>query len=89
MAYFANGSEGEYLDAQCGRCPLADKMCPIKYVQMRYNYDQLDNGQEKLKAAMEILIDKDGNCKMFPLIRVNQRPKDEQPAWLEETATDS
>ena len=89
MAYFANSSEGEYLEAQCGRCPLADKVCQIKTVQMRYNYAQLDKGQEALQDAMEILIDEDGNCQMFPLIRVDQRPKDEPPAWLEETATDS
>ena len=86
MAYFANGSEGEYLDAQCGRCPLVEKVCPIYAVQFAYNYAQLDKGNEKLREAMEILIDKDGNCQMFPLIRVDQRPKNEPPAWLEETA---
>ena len=85
MAYFANGTEGEYLEAQCGRCPLVDKVCPIKHVQLLYNYDQLDKGQEKLKSAMEILIDEDGNYLMFRLIRVDQRPKDEPPSWLEET----
>lgn len=85
MAYFANSSEGEYLEAQCGRCPLGDKTCPIKTVQLRFNYVQLDKGQEALQDAMELLIDKGGNCQMFPLIRVDQRPKDEPPAWLEET----
>ena len=85
MAYFANGSEGECLEAQCGRCPLGDKTCPIKHVQLLYNYAQLRKGNEKLQEAMEILIDKGGNCQMFPLIRVDQRPKDEPPAWLEET----
>jgi len=86
MAYFANSSEGEYLEAQCGRCPLGDKTCPIKTVQLRFNYVQLDKGQEALQDAMELLIDKGGNCQMFPLIRVDQRPKDEPPAWLAETA---
>lgn len=86
MAYFSNATEGEYLDAQCARCQLADKACPIVLVQARFNYDQLRKGNEKLQEAMEILIDKGGNCQMFPLIRVDQRPKDEPPAWLEELA---
>lgn len=69
MAYFSNGAEGGYLDAQCGECPLRDDApCPILLVQSLYNYEQLDKGNGKLREAMNLLIDEGGNCKMKPLI---------------------
>ena len=66
MAYFSNGSEGEILDIQCAECIHADEtaMCPIALVQLEYNYDQCAKGQEKLRAAMEIPVDKNGKCNM-------------------------
>lgn len=55
MAYFANGSEGEYLDQQCDACTVGQGACPARH-------DQIKN--ETLKSAMEILIDKKGDCQM-------------------------
>ena len=93
MAYFPNGSSGDYLDAQCADCPANKNagsdgpQCPILHVQLLYNYDQLDKGQEKLKSAMELLIGEDGNCRMRPLVMAPKKPKDEPPAWLAENPT--
>jgi hypothetical protein len=64
MAYFPNGSSGEVLDEQCFRCPLGEKPCPVLCVQMRYNYDQLDAGQEKLRTALSVLVDDSGICQV-------------------------
>jgi hypothetical protein len=66
MAYFANGCEGEMLSAQCAECPLAEQPCPILLVQLMHNYDQCNN--EKLKAAMNLLINEDGICQLRPLL---------------------
>ena len=70
MAYFANGSEGMYLDEQCEHCIFGNKACPIYEAQYMYNYDAVNN-----KVATDILntiVDKDGNCRMlkaFPMLR--------------------
>lgn len=62
MAYFPNGSSGEIFDNQCAECPLGQGPCPIAAVQLLYNYDQLGDRQEKLQAAMTILVDDNGIC---------------------------
>jgi len=73
MAYFSNGTEGEVLDEQCGECRLPDDApCPILFVQGMFNYKQI--GRKQLKKAMNILVDKKGNCQMKPLI-------DDLPGW--------
>ena len=68
MAYFPNGSSGEILDRQCEKCPLgrgeSGECCPVELVQLHYNYDQCDDGQEKLREAMNILIDNRGICQV-------------------------
>ena len=71
MAYFSNGSEGEILDNQCAECRIPqDVPCPVLYVQMAYNYDQLDeDGEETLTSeVMNCLVDKKGICKMKPIL---------------------
>ncbi len=69
MAYFSNSTEGATLDTQCGQCQVAnDAACPILFVQMEYNYEQLDEGNETLRECMNLLIDEDGNCRMKPII---------------------
>ena len=71
MAYFSNGSEGMVLDEQCAQCPVAnDACCPILYIQMTYNYKQLDsNGEETLASeVMNCLVDENGTCQMKPII---------------------
>lgn len=66
MAYFANGTEGMYLDEQCYDCiyGLSDEAyCPIHHVQQEFNYDQLKD--EKLQQCLNILIGKkDQQCNM-------------------------
>lgn len=71
MAYFSNASEGEVLDAQCWDCPLGGGCCPVHSIQMLYNYEQLKDGQEKLKEAMEILVDDKGVCQVRKKILEN------------------
>lgn len=62
MAYFPNGSSGEIFDRQCADCPLGEGPCPTAAIQMLYNYDQVSDGQEKLREAMTILVDDKGIC---------------------------
>lgn len=67
MAYFPNGTAGEYLTEQCNNCLHGikdDIVCPVAVVQMSYNYDQLDEGNEALQEAMNELIDENGDCQM-------------------------
>ena len=71
MAYFSNSSEGEVLDVQCYDCPLGGGCCPVRSVQMLYNYDQLEDGQEKLREAMELLVDDKGVCQVRKKILEN------------------
>jgi len=67
MAYFSNGTEGEVLDEQCSDCRInMDAACPILWVQMTYNYEQVRN--EKMKEIINCLVDKDGICQMKPII---------------------
>lgn len=74
MAYFPNGSSGEILEMQCDRCPLGDGHCPVVGIHMLYNYDQLDDGQDKLQKAMSMLVDDKGICQVHTqLIAVKQR----------------
>jgi len=73
VAYFSNGCEGEVLEVQCGRCPLGRGpcSCPVVMVQMTFNYDQLKDGQEKLKEAMSYLVDDAGICQVHKLLMEN------------------
>lgn len=67
MAYFPNGTAGEVLDEQCQNClhGVSDSiLCPVAHIQMIYNYQQLDEGNEDLRAAMGLLIQLDGTCQM-------------------------
>lgn len=80
MAYFSNGSEGEILDQQCCDCIVNDDApCPVLFVQMEFNYDQLKKGNESLQKAMNILIDKKGICQMKKVLDTQSGP----PACLQ------
>ncbi|MFH2061235.1 MAG: hypothetical protein ABIJ59_20410 [Pseudomonadota bacterium] len=70
MAYFPNGTAGEYLDEQCAECIHEDPEagCPIALVQMEFNYSQHNKGNGELKRAMDILINKHGDCQMKKMI---------------------
>lgn len=75
MAYFANGSEGEYLQDQCADCVLGQAACPILHVQMVHNYDQCRPGNEVLRQAMDKMIDDNGDCQMrVELLKVGVKP---------------
>jgi len=67
MAYFANGSEGEVFDEQCGRCKYGQHPCPIAAVQILYNYDAVNN-----KTATDILsslVKDNGTCTMYEMAK--------------------
>ena len=63
MAYFPNGSSGYTLDEQCMDC-LPEEPCPIAYVQIEYNYEQCNAGQEKMRELLRHLVTDDGKCQM-------------------------
>lgn len=66
MAYFANGSEGATLDAQCDACPLSKKSCPVYEVQSLFNYEQLR--VPTLRYTLRRLVGDDGRCRLRPLV---------------------
>lgn len=72
MAYFANGSEGAILEAQCAECPIGDKLCPVRHVQEWYNYEQI--GNNRLRYALELLVDEKGICQLKPLLEEKSAP---------------
>lgn len=65
MAYFSNGSEGMVFDDQCGKCKFGLAPCPIAFIQLTYNYDQVDN--KTATAIMDCLVKADGTCQMYEL----------------------
>lgn len=74
MGYFSNGSEGDdYQNKYCSRCQHLDEDggCPVFDAHLLYNYPALDEGQEKLRGVLNMLIPRgeDGlgneQCKMF------------------------
>ncbi len=62
MAYFSNGSDGEYFERQCEDCPFGDKGCPVLRAHLMYNYDQI--GNKGLRAALNMLVDEHGDCQV-------------------------
>jgi hypothetical protein len=78
MAYFPNGSAGAVLEAQCADCPLGNGPCPVAGIQMLYNYDQLNDGQENLKDAMSLLVNEKGVCEVRKQILENVTRVSEQ-----------
>lgn len=67
MAYFANSSD-DRLERQCDKCVIGqDSRCPILLIYMLYNYTQI--GNDDLRAAMNLLVDDDGVCKTYELLK--------------------
>jgi hypothetical protein len=71
MAYFSNGTEGDYYwEKYCSHC-LHDDGCPVMDIHTLYNYDAVGNDADmKLAHVLDALIprDKDGynnKCNMF------------------------
>jgi hypothetical protein len=81
VAYFSNSTDGDILQQQCDECPLGREgmHCPAFLVQSLHNYDQV--GNEKLKSAMELLIDKKGECQLRK--EVLKLEIKEEKHWLE------
>lgn len=52
------------LEEQCCKCHLGNTYCPVLAVQLEYNYEQCNKGNEKLAEAMNLLINEDGICAM-------------------------
>lgn len=73
MAYFPNGTDGRFFQSKwCSRCVHnqdTDHNCPVWFVHLLYNYDQIDN--EDLKSCLNKLITTRetglhaDECKMF------------------------
>ncbi len=67
MAYFPNGLSGECFDKQCEICKYSNRLCPIEFVQLEYNYDACNT--EIATKILNDLIKNDGTCKMFEKFR--------------------
>ena len=74
MAYFSNGTEGEYYQEKfCDRCVHnggVDDGCPVMGLHLMWNYDAVGTDKTATKAyALEMLWPRDGvhngDCKMF------------------------
>lgn len=89
MAYFPNGTAGQILDDQCDNClhGVSDGiMCPVAYIQVEFNYKQLDKGNEQLRAAMNTLINNAGECQMKAAmdkagVKFDLTAKEQLPLW--------
>ena len=62
MAYFSNGSEGEYFDKECSTCKYGQESCPIAFVQLEHNYEACNN--KTARAILDTLVKNDGTCMM-------------------------
>lgn len=69
MAYFSNGSEGMVFDEQCAKCKFGDKPCPIAFVQMDANYDQLKDTTGTARKILDHLVKDDGTCTVFEMAK--------------------
>ncbi len=67
MAYFSNGSEGMVFDDQCAKCKYGKMPCPIAFIQVDSNYDQI--GNELATKIMTQLVSNDGTCQMWLMCR--------------------
>ena len=72
MAYFANGTEGFVFEHECGSCRLGQLPCPVAWVQLEYNYKQIDN--PTLRDAIRSLVSDDGTCQMKACILTGEEP---------------
>jgi hypothetical protein len=67
MAYFSNGSEGVVFDDQCARCKYGKHPCPIAFVQMDANYDQLKDETGTARNILNHLVHEDGSCQVYEM----------------------
>lgn len=69
MAYFSNGSEGMVFDDQCTKCKFGDKPCPIAFIQMHFNYDQLKDTTGTASNILNHLVKPDGTCTVWEMAK--------------------
>ncbi len=69
MAYFSNGSEGAVFDDQCARCKFGKYPCPIAFVQIDANYDQLKDTTGTATKILNHLVHDDGSCQVFEMAK--------------------
>ncbi len=44
------------------------KPCPVAFIQLTYNYDQMKDGNKQLKEAVTYLVDDAGVCQVRELL---------------------
>lgn len=69
MAYFSNGSEGTVFDDQCAKCKFGRKPCPIAWVQIDFNYTQLDDTTGTARKILNNLVKDDGTCTVWEMAK--------------------
>lgn len=69
MAYFSNGSEGMVFDDQCQKCKYGKHPCPIAFVQMDANYDQLKDTSGTATKILSALVKDDGTCTVYEMAK--------------------
>jgi hypothetical protein len=70
MAYFSNGSEGTVFDDQCAKCKYGKSPCPIAFVQMDANYDQLKDTTGTARKILSHLVLDDGTCQVYEMAKL-------------------
>ncbi len=68
MAYFQDGTESKILDEECRSCVLGQGTCPIYLAQCLFNFEQMQDGQERLMQILHLLIDDGGICQVKKLM---------------------
>lgn len=71
MAYFSNGTEGMVFDGQCAMCKYGKHPCPIAWVQIDANYDQIKDTTGTATKILNHLVKDDGTCAMWEMAKVD------------------
>ena len=58
------------LDNQCIECKYGEDPCPVAFVQITYNYDQV--GNDLARKIMNDLVSEEGVCQMKKVIDAKQ-----------------
>ncbi|MCK9274831.1 MAG: hypothetical protein M0P57_07060 [Syntrophales bacterium] len=89
MAYFQNGTDSELIDNECRNCELGKELCPVYLAQCLFNFEQMEEGKERLMQVLHLLIDDNGTCQMKKLIEKRnqeQGKRKEYAAYYSETS---
>ena len=58
----------EILEKQCEYCQMGSS-CPVARAYYSFNYEKAEEGQEKLKECLELLIDSEGFCQIGGILK--------------------